>query len=112
LCFSNRKLRQFFGLGCIEAQLPENHTLVSAMVREITTDGFFEAFLESAPQLIFQLTIIVRSGFISNYFVDKAIDKENAHPASLILQNKTKPWNHLDNSNFSYLPDVFIYFAQ
>jgi hypothetical protein len=48
------------------------------MVREITTDGFFEAFLESAPQLIFQLTIIVRSGFISNYFVDKTIDKENA----------------------------------
>jgi len=49
----------------METQLPENYVFVASIIRESKTEGFYEGFLESAPQLIFQLYIIVRSGFIS-----------------------------------------------
>jgi len=55
----------------MDTQVPSNCHLVSEIKSEAVTYGLYEAFLESAPQLILQLSIVLRSGFISEniYFI-------------------------------------------
>jgi hypothetical protein len=49
----------------MDTQLSINNALVSRIKSEALPLGLFEAFLEAAPQLIFQLSLVLRRGFIS-----------------------------------------------
>jgi len=64
LLFS-RNLRLFLSLLMMETQLPVNLPLVSKIKREAVTFGLYEAFLESVPQLILQMSIVLRRGYLS-----------------------------------------------
>ncbi len=52
-----------------DTQLPGNSILVSKIQKEATGSSLLEAFLESAPQLILQLSIILRTGIASEVLV-------------------------------------------
>ena len=52
----------------MDTQLLVNRDLVASIKEEALFDGFFEGFLESVPQFIFQLSIILRTGVISKFF--------------------------------------------
>ncbi len=64
-----RNLRLFLSLLMMETQLPINLTLVNKIKREAVMFGLYEAFLESAPQLILQMSIILRRGYLSKIFI-------------------------------------------
>ena len=68
--YLSRNLRLFFKLLLMDTQLAENQQLVNRIKAEASSFGFFEAFLESTPQFILQLSIVLRTGNIS-----KIIDK-------------------------------------
>ena len=55
----------------MDTQLLVNRDLVASIKEEALFDGFFEGFLESVPQFIFQLSIILRTGVISKFFKDQ-----------------------------------------
>ena len=58
-------MRLLASLLLMETQLPINSIVVSKIKREAVTIGLIEAFLESAPQLILQLSIVLRTGYLS-----------------------------------------------
>jgi len=49
----------------MESQHSINSSLVSKIKSEALPSSLFEAFLEAAPQLIFQLSLVLRTGYIS-----------------------------------------------
>jgi hypothetical protein len=63
--FFPRNIRHLIGLGLMDTNLPENAMLVTKIKQEALGSGLFEAFLESAPQLILQCSIILRTGVTS-----------------------------------------------
>ena len=50
------------GLALMDTSLPQNSQLVFKMKKEALDSGLFEAFLESAPQMILQCSIALRTG--------------------------------------------------
>ena len=62
-----RNIRLFFALLLTDTSLPENSKFVLKIKQEALGAGLFEAILESAPQLILQSSIVLRTGNISEY---------------------------------------------
>ncbi len=52
----------------MDTSLANNATLLLKIKREAIISGILEAFLESAPQFILQMTIILKTGNISEFF--------------------------------------------
>ena len=61
----------------MDTQLSVNNDLVSKIKREALSLGIFEAYLEAAPQLIFQLSLVLRTGYVSckifTFFANKSL---------------------------------------
>ena len=51
----------------MDTSLRQNAQLIERIKHKALGSGLFEAFLESAPQLILQCSIILRTGNTSNY---------------------------------------------
>jgi hypothetical protein len=49
----------------MDSSLPDNLLLIAKIKQKAMGSGLFEAFLESAPQLILQCSIILRTGVTS-----------------------------------------------
>ena len=52
----------------MDTQHSINSSLVARIKSETLPSGLYEAFLEAAPQLIFQLSLVLRTGYISRIF--------------------------------------------
>ena len=52
-------------LALMETQMALNYSEVNRIKHEAVVVGLREAFMESAPQLILQISIIIRTGNIS-----------------------------------------------
>ena len=63
-----RNIQLLIGLGLMDTNLPENGLLVTKIKQQALGSGLFEAFLESAPQLILQSSIILRTGVTSKCY--------------------------------------------
>ena len=63
-----RNIRLFFALLLMDSSLLSNTTLILRIKNEALGSGLLEAFLESAPQFILQLFIILSTGQISKNF--------------------------------------------
>jgi hypothetical protein len=60
-------LRLAFALLLIDTSLEKNSTLILRIRHEALGAATFEAFLEAAPQLILQSSIVLRTGNISKH---------------------------------------------
>lgn len=54
-------------LALMETQMALNFSEVNRIKHEAVVVGLREAFLESAPQLILQISIVLRTGIISQW---------------------------------------------
>jgi len=55
------------GLLLTDTSLPQNAKLIFEMKKEALVSGLFEAFLESAPQMLLQCSIVLRTGVTSKF---------------------------------------------
>ena len=53
----------------MDTSLPENSLRIAKIKQKAMGSGLFEAFLESAPQLTLQSSIILRTGLTSELFL-------------------------------------------
>jgi len=51
----------------MDTNLPENSVLINNIMKEALEASIFETYLESAPQFIFQMSIILRTGQIGKF---------------------------------------------
>ncbi len=63
----SRNFQLFVALLLTDTSLPQNASLITRIKSEALESGIYEGFLESAPQLIFQGSIILRTGNTSNF---------------------------------------------
>ena len=66
---SFRNLQSCVAILLLEPNLIENQKIILTIQTKILHSSLFEAFLESAPQLIWQISIILRIGIISKIFL-------------------------------------------
>ena len=66
-----RNLRAFFALLMLDTSLLSNYNTMMIIKKEALNTKNLEAFLESAPQIILQGSIIIRTGNISKNTYDK-----------------------------------------
>ena len=64
-----RNLQSCVAILLLEPNLIENQKIILTIQTKILHSSLFEAFLESAPQLIWQISIILRIGIISKIFL-------------------------------------------
>jgi hypothetical protein len=57
----------------MDTSLPQNALLIERIKHKALGSGLFEAFLESAPQLILQCSIILRTGNTSNFILQNGV---------------------------------------
>ena len=63
----SRNLRLMVALLFTDTSLQQNFHNVRSIKTESLESGLLEAFMESAPQFILQLSIVIRTGIISKY---------------------------------------------
>jgi hypothetical protein len=68
-CFRNARL--WVALLLMDSSLAPNNGIINKIKFETLSSGTLEAFLESAPQLIFQCSIIFRTGSTSKLLVNE-----------------------------------------
>jgi hypothetical protein len=61
-------LRIFFALLLIDPTLPDNSEQIFLIKQEVLGSAVWESFLESAPQLILQSSIVLRTGNIGKMY--------------------------------------------
>jgi hypothetical protein len=61
-------LRIFFALLLIDPTLPDNSEQIFFIKQEVLGSAVWESFLESAPQLILQSSIVLRTGNIGKMY--------------------------------------------
>ena len=83
-CNVCRNFRLFVGLLTLDTTASENHTITLQIQAEAQSRKKFEAFLEAAPQFVFQLSIILRTGDYGE-FLQRELDWR-----SLWFGNKNK----------------------
>ena len=64
-----RNLQHSVAILLLEPNLMSNQWIIQEIQLKILQSSLFEAFLESAPQLILQISIVLRTGLISKSFV-------------------------------------------
>jgi len=69
ITFFFRNLRSFIALYLTDTSLHQNADVIRSINEEALGSGLFEAFLESAPQLILQCSIILRTGNTCKIFL-------------------------------------------
>ena len=72
-----RNLQSCVAILLLEPNLIENQKIILTIQTKILHSSLFEAFLESAPQLIWQISIILRTGIISKIFSITMSHSEN-----------------------------------
>ena len=63
-----RNLRYSIQLALLRTNLPSNHNTIQNIHKEVLNSALFESFLESAPQLVLQCTILIKTGRTSKIF--------------------------------------------
>ncbi len=64
--FCHRNLIDWLRLVCIDTEDDRNHLLVERIKRRAADLKFYEAFLETAPQFILQISTVLGLGYIGN----------------------------------------------
>lgn len=64
-----RLFQTLIALSSMDTQLPVNFPLISKLKSEAVSLGHYEAFLESAPQFVLQVSIVLWTGYASKLFI-------------------------------------------
>ena len=78
----------FLSLALMDTSLPENLNVVLTIKKEAFSLGLTAAFLESAPQLILQSSIILRTGYTSMFKELNVFEKMTKRQQNLSIQTE------------------------